>query len=139
MKSKIGFIGSGNMGSAMIKGIVNYNLIKSNDIYVSDIDESKLKGIKEKLGVNVTTSSEELVNSVNIVVLSVKPNIYSIVLNNIKKYITNDMLIITIAAGISIEFVENVIGSDKKIIRTMPNRLSLKFGEKNILCYNVVG
>jgi pyrroline-5-carboxylate reductase len=45
MNKKIGFIGSGNMGSAMIKGIVNSNLVESKDIYVSDIDESKLKTI----------------------------------------------------------------------------------------------
>jgi pyrroline-5-carboxylate reductase len=136
MKSKIGFIGSGNMGSAMIKGIVNSNLIECNDIYVSDIDENKLKGIKEELGVNVTTSSENLVNSVNIVVLSVKPNIYSIVLNDIKKYITNDILVITIAAGISIEFVENIIGNDKKVIRTMPNTPALVNEGMAAICPN---
>jgi pyrroline-5-carboxylate reductase len=136
MNKKIGFIGSGNMGSAMIKGIVSSNLVESKDIYVSDIDEIKLKTIKEKLGVNVTTKSKELVANVDIIVLSVKPNIYSIVLNEIKNEIKDDMLIITIAAGISIDFVENIIGNDKKIIRTMPNTPALVNEGMAAICPN---
>ncbi len=136
MNKKIGFIGSGNMGSAMIKGIISSNLVSSKDIYVSDIDESKLKIIKEELGVNVTTKSKELVSKVDIIVLSVKPNIYSIVLNEIKNEIKDDMLVITIAAGINIEFVENIIGNDKKVIRTMPNTPALVNEGMAAICPN---
>jgi pyrroline-5-carboxylate reductase len=136
MNKKIGFIGSGNMGSAMIKGIISSNLVSSKDIYVSDIDESKLKIIKEELGVNVTTKSKELVSKVDIMVLSVKPNIYSIVLNEIKNEIKDDMLVITIAAGINIEFVENIIGNDKKVIRTMPNTPALVNEGMAAICPN---
>lgn len=136
MNKKIGFIGSGNMGSAMIKGILNSELISSGNIYVSDINENKLLEIKNDLGVNVTTDALELINSIDIVVLSVKPNIYKIVLEQIKNSITNDLLVVTIAAGINIQFVEDIIGNDKKIIRTMPNTPALVGEGMAAICPN---
>ncbi|MDM8534954.1 pyrroline-5-carboxylate reductase [Clostridiaceae bacterium HSG29] len=136
MNKKIGFIGSGNMGSAMIKGILNSELILSENIYVSDINENKLEAIKKELGVNVTTKSKELVKNVDIIILSVKPNIYSMVLNEIKNELKYDMLVITIAAGISIDFVEDIIGNDKKIIRTMPNTPALVGEGMAAICPN---
>lgn len=136
MNKKIGFIGSGNMGSAMIKGIISSDLIKANSIYVSDIDEEKLNEINKELGVVTTTDSKELVKNVDIVVVSVKPNIYSLVLNDIKDEIDKDLIVVTIAAGINIEFVENIIGNDKKIIRTMPNTPALVNEAMSALCVN---
>lgn len=117
---KIGFIGCGNMATAMINGIVSSNLISSQNIIVCDKDEEKLKIAKNEFNINTTTDSIEVVKNSDYIVLSVKPNIYPVVLNSIKKDL-NKQIIITIAAGISIKDVEDIIGNDKKIIRTMPN------------------
>ncbi|MGM0379733.1 MAG: pyrroline-5-carboxylate reductase [Bacillota bacterium] len=136
MDKKIGFIGSGNMGTAMIKGILSSEIIDSKNIYVNDIHKEKLDNLEENLGVKTTLNVKDLVKSVDILVLSVKPNIYKKVLLDIKDSLKKDMLIVTIAAGISIEFVENLIGDDKKIIRTMPNTPALVNEGMAAICPN---
>lgn len=125
MNKMIGFIGSGNMGQAMIGGIVKSGLVESKSITVSDINEVKLQKISDKYGVKVTVDSTKLVEECDIIFLAVKPNVYNTVLSTIEKYVTPDKIIVSIAAGKSIESVEAILGCDKKIIRTMPNTPAL--------------
>ena len=101
---KVGFIGAGNMASAMIGGIINSKLLSPSNIIASAKTDKTLD---------------------DIVVIAVKPNVYEEVLKQIKDYIDNEKIIVTIAAGISINSVEKIIGNDKKIIRTMPNTPAL--------------
>lgn len=136
MDKKIGFIGNGNMGTAMINGIISSGLIKAQNIYVNDIHKEKLDKLEKNLGVKTTLNVKEVVKNVDILVLSVKPNVYKKVLLDIKDYLKKDMLIVTIAAGISIDFVENLIGDDKKIIRTMPNTPALVNEGMAAICPN---
>ena len=115
---KIGFIGCGNMGSAMIKGIKS--TYKDNvDIYVSDLDKVKLNKIKEKYNV-IIANNQEVVKNAEIFFLAVKPNVYDEVLNEIKELVSADKIVITIAAGKKISDVQNKLGA-KKIVRIMPN------------------
>lgn len=125
MNKLIGFIGSGNMGQAIIGGIVKSGLVESKNIIVSDIDESKIQKVSDKYGVKVTVDSTKLAEKCDIIFLAVKPNVYNTVLNSIKKYVTPDKIIVSIAAGRSIESIEAILGCDKKIIRTMPNTPAL--------------
>ncbi|WP_123053656.1 pyrroline-5-carboxylate reductase [Clostridium sp. JN-1] len=125
MNKLIGFIGSGNMGQAIIGGIVKSGLVESKNIIVSDIDESKIQKVSDKYGVKVTVDSTKLVEKCDIIFLAVKPNVYDTVLNSIEKYVTPDKIIVSIAAGRSIESIEAILGCDKKIIRTMPNTPAL--------------
>lgn len=134
--NKLGFIGCGNMGKAMISGIINAGQLKPTDIIVSDLNAGSLETAKAELGIHTTTNSIELAQKSEIIVVAVKPNIYGIVLEQIKEAITPSTLVVTIAAGISIDFVEGIIGKDKKVIRTMPNTPALVGEGMTAMCPN---
>lgn len=122
---RVGFIGAGNMASAMIGGILNSQLLSPLNIIASAKTDKTLDTIKEKYEINTTKDSVSLVKECDIVVIAVKPNVYEQVLNEIKDYIDTEKIIVTIAAGITIKSVEDIIGNDKKVIRTMPNTPAL--------------
>ena len=118
---KIGFIGTGNMGSAMIKGLVTSEYVSGSDINIFDVNVEKSRELSEKYNVKPLQNEVEVVDNSDVTVLSVKPNIYNSVLEKIKARIDENKIIIVIAAGISIESVENIAGKDKKVVRIMPN------------------
>lgn len=125
MNKNIGFIGSGNMGGAMIGGIINASLLPSDKIYVSDINEASLARMKESYGVNTTTDNAELAKVCDIIVLSVKPFLYPLVISQIKDVVKEDVIIVVIAAGQSSQAVAELFGKEIKIVKTMPNTPAL--------------
>ncbi|MGL6106937.1 pyrroline-5-carboxylate reductase [Romboutsia sp.] len=133
---KIGFIGAGNMASAMIGGIVNSKLIDCANIIASAKTEGTIKKVKDNFNINVTKDSKEVVKFSDIVVVAVKPYMYDAILEEVKEYIDDKKIIVTIAAGKSIKDVENVIGADKKVVRTMPNTPALVNEGMSALCPN---
>lgn len=118
---KIGFIGTGNMGSSIIKGILSSKFEKNENINIFDLDKEKVNNLVKEYGVNAVNSEKELAKNCNIIILSVKPHIIPIVLKNLSGNVKKDTIILTIAAGISISVIENALGEDKKVVRTMPN------------------
>ncbi len=118
---KIGFIGIGNMGSSIIKGILSSKFQKNENINIFDLDKEKVNNLVKEYGVNAVNSEKELAENCNIIILSVKPHIIPIVLKNLSGNVKKDTIILTIAAGISISVIENALGEDKKVVRTMPN------------------
>lgn len=118
---KIGFIGTGNMGSSIIKGILSSKFEKSENINIFDLDKEKVNNLVKEYGVNAVNSEKELAKNSDIIVLSVKPHIIPVVLKNLSGNVKKDTIILTIAAGISISVIENALGEDKKVVRTMPN------------------
>jgi pyrroline-5-carboxylate reductase len=117
---KIGFIGCGNMGSAIIKALVKK--YSSEYIYISDLNAKALEEIQKKYKVNVGNNYFVVQNS-DIIFLAVKPNVYHIVLNEIKE-LSQGKVIISMAAGKSISDVQMVLGQ-QKIVRIMPNTPAL--------------
>jgi len=136
MNKTIGFIGSGNMGKAMIGGIINSKLVEPMKVIISDLDQKKLDAIHNEFGVLTTTDSKEVARKADIIVLAVKPNIYDIVMKSIKEDITKEKLIVTIAAGKTIADIEGILGEDTKIVRTMPNTPALVNEGMSVLCAN---
>ena len=120
---KIGFIGSGNMGEAIIAGLSNS--INPNNIFVFDIDEKKLIDIKKKYVINICESNNDLSKKSDFIFLSVKPDKIFEVLDEIKSSLNDKKLLVSIAAGINLDSIENTIGSKYKIIRAMPNTPAL--------------
>ena len=106
MEKIIGFIGNGNMGNAMIRGIINANVVSSDNIVVSDVHEDKLQKIKDDYNVNVTTDNCEVAKQADILILSIKPNAYSSVIEEIKDCIKDSAIIVSIAAGKTIDDVK---------------------------------
>ncbi len=112
MKNKIGIIGCGNMGSAIIR--------YSRGLIVFDRDSKKITALKKRYSVSVALDNQELVKKSSAVIIAVKPQNIDEVLRDIKSVITNQ-LIISIAAGITTVYIENIIGGKVRVVRVMPN------------------
>jgi pyrroline-5-carboxylate reductase len=132
----IGFIGCGNMAKAMIAGIIKNSIIAPDNIYVSDVNESNIIEAKEALCINVAKSNVELVKCCDIIVLSVKPQFYKIVIEEIRELIQTNQIIITIAPGQSLDHLKKVFEKDVKIVRTMPNTPALVGEGITAMCVN---
>lgn len=115
---KIGFIGAGNMGSAMIAAIARSKFADLGEIFV--YDRSKNENLKFKFGITPLNNEREVVQKSDIIVLAIKPNGYENLLNLIKKDI-KDQIVLTIAPNFSMEEIAGIIGENKKVVRTMPN------------------
>ncbi|MDO4169169.1 MAG: pyrroline-5-carboxylate reductase [Lachnospiraceae bacterium] len=136
MKYKIGFIGCGNMASAMIGGIVKKNILKPEEIIASNRSEGKLVSIKEAYGIATTTKNEEVSENSEIIVLAVKPIFYENVIKEIKKTIKKSQIIVTIAPGIDMDRIAYLFGQELKIVRTMPNTPAMVCEGMTAACCN---
>ena len=118
---KIGFIGCGNMGSAMIGGILKNGVFEKNEIIVSNLTEEGSRRSREKLGVVTTLDNCEVVKTANIVILAVKPQFYEEVIGEIKSFLTPQHMIVGIAPGKTLAWLEEKFGKPVKLVRTMSN------------------
>ncbi|WP_330375398.1 pyrroline-5-carboxylate reductase [Inediibacterium massiliense] len=121
----IGFIGAGNMGQAMMGGILKSNIVKKEEIMVSDQNENNICKIEKTFQVKTTKDNKEVAKFADILILSVKPNIYPIVIEEIKDIVKKEVIIITIAAGKAIEGTQKLFERKLKVVRTMPNTPAL--------------
>ena len=112
---KIGFIGTGNMATALIRSMKDNNKIIS-----SDKNSEKLQKASKELGIKIAKDNNEVAKSSEIIFLCAKPGDIKGILQEIKPNAGNK-IIVSIAAGIKIKFIENIIGKNKKIVRVMPN------------------
>lgn len=115
---KIGLIGAGNMASALLGGMLRSGLVRSCDTMISDQNAEKLSVWKEQ-GVLTTSDNQEVESFADIIIFAVKPKIMKTVLNQMSG--DSAKIYVSIAAGVSVDFLESKLGSDKKIVRTMPN------------------
>lgn len=126
MKNTIGFIGGGQMGEALIRGIIESGLHPADTICVTEPSEDRRNYMTETYGIQGYAESDEIWQSCTTVLLAVKPQIMGIVLDASREHINANHLIITIAAGLPISFYEERLGrNDCKIIRVMPNTPAL--------------
>ncbi len=115
---KVGFIGCGNMGGAIARAVSRTELC---EIYLSDYSAEKAKLLAEEIGGRPSTN-EEIAAECDFVFLGVKPNTVRGVLSDISGILKKgDSVIVTMAAGVSIDAIKDVVGNDRKIIRIMPN------------------
>jgi pyrroline-5-carboxylate reductase len=117
----VGFIGTGNMGEALIHGLLHGHLCRPEQIICSDARPDRLKFIRETFGVRGTSHNVEVVKQADIIVLSVKPQIMKSVIGEIAKYLDLSKLIISIAAGVPLETIESCAQKELKLVRVMPN------------------
>lgn len=119
---KIGFIGAGNMGGAIFRGFIKENAVRAEDIYIFDIQQEKIKEDSQRYGINACSSYKELISSVDYVVLAVKPNVFEIVIPEISTLVEEyNPVVISIAAGMSIDSIVDLFEFEPAIIRIMPN------------------
>lgn len=117
---KIGFIGSGAMAEALISGIITAGLIKPNQMIVSDISQKRLDYMQEKFGIDTTLRIEEVVKESQILFLTVKPQVIPAVLSAIAPLLSPATLVVSVAAGITIQVLQNKM-PQVPIVRVMPN------------------
>ncbi len=133
----LGFIGSGNMASAIIKGIVSSAFLKGEEIAVFNKSSEKALALKEKYGVNVFSSAKEIAENCDKIVLSVKPNVIAEVSALIKDTVKEKSpLILSVAAGKTLENLSAMLGTDARIIRIMPNINAVVGEAVSALCKN---
>ncbi len=122
---KVVFIGSGNMAEAIISGFVKYDIINRNNIFCNDISSERLQFMSQKYAVSVEQDKSEALNKADIVFLTIKPQHFKGVLEEYGKQIGKAKMIVTIAAGITTEFVEKYLSKKSVVIRVMPNTPAL--------------
>jgi len=120
----IGFLGSGNMAEALIKGVITGKVYGSENVFVSDVRPERLAYVAKEYGVQPAYSNAALAAEVGILVLSVKPQNMTEALQSIKDAFKADTLVISIAAGIKVANIAAVLG-DVAIVRVMPNTPAL--------------
>ncbi len=126
MNYELGIIGAGKIGSGILKGLIEKKALNKDSIIVSDISEVMLDSINSDYGIKTTTNNREVTSSSKVIILAVKPNLIGPVFNGIKDINLKDKLIISVAAGVPIKFIENLV-SNVPVIRVMPN-ISLSIG-----------
>lgn len=117
---QVGFIGAGNMATAIINGMLGHACYQASDVYVFDVNEAKLQTMQQR-GIHPCHSAQEILQHCSIVFLAVKPQNYAEVLQEIKNTITDQTVLVSIAAGISSTYLLHALERDCAIVRVMPN------------------
>lgn len=128
----IGFIGCGNMGGAIMGGIIARGCVDAAHVIAADKSKEQLEKAQQSMGICTTTDNREAAEKADILFLSVKPQFYESVIAEIRDVVDREKLIITIAPGWSLERLAAAFGKELQIVRTMPNTPAL-VGEGNIV------
>lgn len=123
---KLAIIGFGNMGQAILDGILDNNILKAEEIIAADkkFEGTVLEEEKKYKNLSFTTDNLEAVKKAEYIILAVKPQIIKYVLDEIKEG-TKDKVIISIAAGIKTQLLADFLGEKSKLVRVMPNTPAL--------------
>jgi pyrroline-5-carboxylate reductase len=136
MNQNVGFIGCGKMAQAMIEGLINSKLVGPGAIMASAVTDETLRSVSEKYDILVSKKNIEVAQHADLLILAIKPNIHATVLNEIAEVIDDQKVVITIAAGISLEYLESFFRTNRKIVRAMPNTPSLVGEGMSVICHN---
>jgi len=118
---KITIIGTGNMGEALLSGLISSGSSHPKNIICTDIREDKLKSMEEKYGAATTADNIKAVEASEIIIYAVKPQIIASVLRETASCLDMSKLIISIAAGVPLAAIESCLNKELRLIRVMPN------------------
>lgn len=118
---KLGFIGCGNMASAMIGGIIKNQICSPKEITVHDLSAAAMERAKTACGVMTAESNQKVMEESDLVVLAVKPQFYQEVIQEIAPVVKEGQIIVTIAPGKTLAWLAETFGKTLPIVRTMPN------------------
>lgn len=123
MFGKISFIGAGSMAESIISGILAKNVIHKKNIFVTNKNnQERLDRLQARFDVQcIPDNKEKVINGADAVILSMKPYDIEVAVESVKEYIHEDMLIISVLAGISTDYISQLIGKPVPIVRAMPN------------------
>ena len=132
---KLGFIGTGNMAGAIMGGIIQKGIFRPEQIIGADISEAGRRKAKETYGIEVTEDNRKAA-AAEVLILSVKPQFYADAIAEIRDCIRDDQLVITIAPGKTLSWLEEQFGKRVKIVRAMPNTPALVGEGMTAACVN---
>ena len=135
MPIKVGFIGTGNMGGALIRAIAAGNEQQKYRILGYDVNRQALDQLARETGLVACESARELVSASDIVFLAVKPQYARAVLEEIKDVLESNILV-TIIVGLPISWYKNILGSQARVVRTMPNTPALVREGMTLVCFD---
>ena len=118
----ISFIGGGNMATAIIGGLLSSGLSDCDHIYATAAHEATVLRLKESFGIDAGTDNKIAAQKADILFLAVKPNLFHKVIPEIRHAITDDTIIVSIAAGQPMERIEDMFERSIKLVRVMPPR-----------------
>ncbi len=134
---KLGFIGAGNMGGAIIKGLIKSGKISAENINVVEKNNTILDTMAKEQGINPCKDYKELINGSDIVFMAVKPVVFPSVIADIKDCIkAKGPLLISMAAGITTESIDEMLGFETPVVRMMPNINAEILMSATALCKN---
>jgi pyrroline-5-carboxylate reductase len=118
---KIGIIGTGNMGEALISGLVGSESARPRDIICTDVREERLAEVHRKFGVRTSTDNCKAVEVSEVIIYATKPQILAAVLRQTADGLDMSKLVISIAAGVPLAAIEACLNKELRLIRVMPN------------------
>ena len=133
---KIGFIGCGNMASAMIGGIIKNKIADCTEIMASDKSDFMKEKAKEQFGICVTSENTEVAQFADVLVLAVKPFYYENVITEIREVVREETIIVSIAPGKKMQWIETLFNKKIKLVRSMPNTPALVGEGMSGICSN---
>lgn len=122
---KIGFIGAGNMASAIIGGILENQVVAPADVHASAPSDSTRARVAEEFGIVTVASNAEIAAWADMVVLAVKPFMMETAIDDIVDVISPDTLVVSVAAGKTLEWIDQTFGMEMKLVRAMPSTPAL--------------
>ena len=119
--SHVGFVGGGNMGEALIRGLLAASLLTSDRLHVFDVVGSRMEYLANLYQVQAAPSIGDLTGACHLIVLAVKPQNMAAVLEELRLHLTHEVLVISIAAGVSLSTIAKGLPAGTPVVRVMPN------------------
>lgn len=136
MSKKIVFCGGGNMAEGVIRSVLQREVAAAGDITVSELNPQRCDYLKETYGVEALVDASAAMKSADLIVIAVLPKIVPVVLKSLVGVIKDDAMVLSIAAGVKIAAIEEVLGAERKVIRVMPNTLGQSGNGHSAVCLN---
>lgn len=124
-KQVVGFVGGGNMATALIKGLLNAGLYRPQQLGASDVDAAKRMQLRRRFRIATSDDNAQVVRDSTVVVIAVKPQIIDTVLAEMRPGVTPKQLFVSIAAGVTTARLEAGLGEHTRVLRVMPNTPAL--------------
>ncbi|SRR5713226_1249244 len=121
LKEKIGVIGAGKIGSAILRGMIRADLVHKDQVMASDVSAALRQSVATELGIKVTPDNGKVCDFAEIVILAVKPQIVDPVVKELAKKLAKEKLLVSVAAGVPLSRIEDNLAKGARVARVMPN------------------
>jgi pyrroline-5-carboxylate reductase len=131
---RVAVIGVGKIGGTVVSGLLGNGVVKPENLAGSTAHAESAAQISKKLGISISRDNASLVKGRDIIILAVKPQTIHKVLDEIQRVVTEDQLVITLAAARTTQFIEENVGKKIPVVRAMPNTPCLVNAGMTVLC-----